>query len=99
MDALEALVEQAKECVGAMQSLVCRPRPHVGAPRLAGRYPLVATAMQPACFFVRLEALEAPVCSRLVEVLPGPLDHDQRSSAGKGGPDAVEDLGGIGDVM
>src|SRR6266540_579670 len=96
--ALEGPVEELKEQLATVHSVALRPTRDDGRPWPARGLPLVAEPMEPA-FSVLPQALKASLCGRLVEPLPGPFDHDQRSLFGQRPLQPVDDCGGIGYVV
>ena len=46
--------------------------------------------MEPACFVIWSEALEAPLRGLLVELLPGPFDYDDRATARERAGDPID---------
>jgi hypothetical protein len=66
-------------------------------PFLAGARPLLAEPVQPV-FVVLPQALKAPVRGGLVEHLPRPFDHDQRSVVSQSHRQSFDHRGGIGYV-
>src|SRR6266498_55063 len=96
--ALEGPVEELKEHLAAVHSVALRPTRDDRRPWPARGLPLVAEPMEPA-FSVLPQALKAPLCGRLVEPLPSPFDHDQRSLFGQRPLQPVYNCGGIGYVV